>query len=139
VKQVYDWVLRRSYLIILALIVVFIVVFARTHRVADAIKRDYAASGNKTIDLPKSVPQPWQRVCVLGPYSTANAARASLGFDWNADAHSNVRDRDTVVLLIFVTRNIVVASTDYPRVDGDLSRLTGKCYPRSEARFTPVL
>jgi len=131
--------LRRSYLIILALIIVFIVAFALTHRVADAIRRDYLASGKHSINLPAAVPQKWQRVCVLGPNSTADHARALLGFDWNANAHSNVRKRDDVVLLIFVTANIVVAATDFPRADGDLARLAGKCYPRSEAIFTPVL
>jgi hypothetical protein len=136
---VINWVVRRSYLIILALFVVFIVVFARTHRIADAITRDYLASGMKIIDLPKSVPQKWQRVCVLGPRSTARDASALLGFEWNADAHSNVRERDTAILLIFATGNIVVASTDYPRADGDLAHLASKCYPRSAARFTPVL
>jgi hypothetical protein len=130
------WLARRSYLVVLALLLLFLFFYARSHRLADAIERDYLASGMTTIDLPRSVPQAWQRVCVLGPYSSARDAGALLGFDWNADAHSRVRDHEDAVLLIFASGNIVVGAADYPRADGDLSPLASHCYPRSAARFS---
>ncbi len=120
----------------LAAIILLVVIYARTHRLTDAIERDYLASGMKIVNLPKSVPQAWQRVCVLGPYASSKDAGALLGFDWNADAHSRVRDHQDAVLLIFVSGHIVVGAADYPRAAGDLSRLAPRCYPRAAARFT---
>ena len=131
------WLARRSYLVVLALLLLGLFAYARTHRLADAIRRAYIASGMTRIDLPAAVPHAWQRVCVLGPYSSSKDAAALLGFAWNADAHSDIRSDDTITLLVFVKDGEVVAAADYPHADGDLSSLASHCYPRAQAIFAP--
>ncbi len=110
--------------------------FARKHDLEAAIRRDFAASGNKVIDLPKSIPFAWTRVCILGPYSDAKATSALLGFAWNSDAHSNVKKDDGVTLLVFTNKNMVVGAVDFSR---ELAPMAGKCYPRADARFQVLL
>lgn len=46
--------MRRRYLVALALLIALLIAYARTHRLADAIRRDFIASGGKVVDLPKS-------------------------------------------------------------------------------------
>ena len=110
--------------------------YARGHDLEAAIRRDFAASGSKVVDLPKSVPFAWDRVCVVGPYSDAKATGALLGFDWDSDAHSAIRSSDTIVLLVFAKQQMVVGAVDYGR---ELAPWAGKCYPRSRAVFSVLL
>ena len=110
--------------------------YTRKHDLAAAIRRDFVASGSKVVDLPKSVPFGWTRVCVVGPHADAQATSALLGFDWNSDAHSRIRSSDTTVLLVFTNKNIVLGAADYSR---ELTPWAGKCYPRSAARFRVLL
>ena len=130
------WLVRMRYLVALVLLIALLAAYARTHRLADAIRRDYIASGGKVIDLPKSVPHAWQRVCILGPYSSSKQADALLGFDWKVEAHSDIARSEDINLLIFIKGTDVVAAVDYPRADGDLGYLAPSCYLRTNARFT---
>ncbi len=123
---------RWSWLLVLAALGAVFIWYWRTHDLESAIRRDAAASGGKLVDLPKSVPFPWSQVCIMGPGSNGDAAKALLGFDWNADAHSDVRDDADVVLLIFTNKNMVVGAVDYSR---ELLPWAGKCHARKLARF----
>ena len=126
-------VARWSWLLVLAVLAAVFMWYWRTHDLEQAIRRDVAASGGKLVDLPKSVPFPWTQVCVMGPGSDSQAAKALLGFDWDADAHSDVRDDDSVVLLIFTNKNMVVGAVDYSR---ELAPWAGTCHLREQAKFT---
>ena len=104
--------------------------------VAEAIYRDFQHSGKKSVNLGTAVPQPWQRVCIIGPYTDNAATHAALGFKWDSDKVSNVATDDTVVLLAFVDHADKVAFfTNYPRGQGDFSNLSRQCFDRSHARF----
>ena len=127
---------RWSWVLVLAALLAVYVWYAKMHDLHAAIRRDFVASGNKVIDLPKSVPFLWTRVCVLGPYSDTKTTSALLGFEWNSDAHSDVKDDEGVTLLVFAHKKMVVGAVDYSR---EMAPLAGKCYPRSEARFQVLL
>jgi hypothetical protein len=122
---------RWSWVLVLAVLVAVFVWFIGRHNLEADIRRDFSASGGKLVDLPKSVPFPWDRVCVAAPYATPAATSAMLGFDWNSDAHSQVRN-DGVVLLMFATDTMVVGAADFSR---ELMPWAGKCYLREDARF----
>jgi hypothetical protein len=130
------WLVRMRYMVVLVLLIALLAAYARTHRLADAIRRDYIASGGKVVDLPKSVPHAWQRVCILGPYSSSRQADALLGFAWKVEAHSDIASSEDINLLIFIKGTDVVAAVDYPRADGDLNHLASSCYLRADAKFT---
>ncbi len=121
----------RWMLVFIPLVAVF-VWFNNRHSLADKIRRDFVASGGTRVDLPKSVPFVWTRVCILGPYSPAAETSRLLGFAWNSDAHSRVLKSEDVVLLVFATDKLVIGSADFSR---ELLTLAGKCYARADARF----
>ena len=125
---------RWSWLLVLAAVLAAYAWYSRKHDLAAAIRRDFVASGDKVVDLPKSVPLGWTRVCVVEPYSDTKATSTLLGFDWNSDAHSDVRNG--ALLLVFANKNIVLGAADYSH---DLAPWAGKCYPRSAARFQVLL
>jgi hypothetical protein len=108
---------RWSWLLVLVALAALYFWYARGHDLEADIRRDVAASGGKLVDLPKSVPFVWNRVCVAGPYS---------------DAHSAVRGDEGVVLLVFASGDMVVGAVDYSR---ELLPWAGKCYLREAARF----
>lgn len=136
VKGAAAWLWRRSYLVVLVLLILLFVAYALTHRTADAIRRDYVASGKTIIDLPKSVPSAWQRVCVFKPYTIPADVSRALGFAWDVEAHSAIQTNERINLLVFINGWDVVAAVDYPRADGDLIRLPSTCYRRADAKFT---
>ena len=123
---------RYSWLLVLAALLAVYAWYARSHNLEAAIRRDFVASGGKVIDLPKSVPFQWDRVCIVGPYSRSKDTSALLGFEWDSDAHSNVSDDDGVALLVFAANDIVVGAVDFSR---ELIARSGKCYPREQATF----
>jgi hypothetical protein len=123
---------RWSWLLVLAALMALSFWFARGHDLEADIRRDVAASGGKLVDLPKSVPFVWNRVCVAAPYTRSKAVGDMLGFEWDSDAHSDVRSDDGVVLLVFASGAMVVGAVDYSR---ELMPWAGKCYPREAARF----
>jgi hypothetical protein len=125
-------VARWSWLLVLTALAALYFWYARGHDLEADIRRDVAASGGKLVDLPKSVPFVWNRVCVAGPYSSSKTTSDMLGFDWNSDAHSAVRGDEGVVLLVFASGDMVVGAVDYSR---ELLPWAGKCYLREAARF----
>jgi hypothetical protein len=90
------------------------------------------------VDLAQAYPEPWDRVCVLGPYSDNAAAKAALGFDWDVDGNSVIHRNDGLALLLFVREQRVVAAVEHPRRSGDFSKQSGKCFSRERARFYQV-
>lgn len=127
---------RWSWLLVLAVLFAAYAWYGRKHDLEAAIRRDFIASGSQVIDLPKAVPFAWSRVCIVGPYSDAKDTSALLGFDWNSDAHSDVKNDEGVTLLVFANKNMVVGAVDFSR---ELAPREGKCYLRSDARFEVLL
>jgi hypothetical protein len=130
------WLVRMRYMVVLLLMIALLAGYALRHRLADAIRREFVASGRKVMDLPKAVPFAWQRLCVLGPYSGQAQADELLGFRWKVEAHSDIARNDGITLLIFVKDKDVVAAVDYARADGDLNYAADHCYQREDAKFT---
>lgn len=96
------------------------------------IAAQFAADG--AVDLSTAVPAPWNRACIVGPYSNPAAEGRRLGFRWPADAQSTIAGSDTVSLLVF-THGDRVAWLEHPRRSGDVSNLSGQCFLRERAGF----
>jgi hypothetical protein len=103
--------------------------------IAAAMQSAFSASGRKSLDLAIAVPRPWERVCILGPYTDNTAAAKLLGFPWDVKAQSAVGMNDGIALLLFVQGQQVVSQVDYPRTAGDFANLTQRCFTRSQAKF----
>jgi hypothetical protein len=99
------------------------------------IAAQFRDSGGGDVDLRKAYEDPWDRVCMLGPYSSNAVARKTLGFDWDAEGKTAIRRNDGIVLLLFVHSRQVVAHAEHPRNLGDFVNLSGQCFPRDRARF----
>jgi len=104
-------------------------------KISVSIAGQFRRSAGGLVDLAEANPSPWDRVCVLGPYTTNASAKKTLGFDWNAEGKSVIHRNDGITLLVFVTSNHVVDFVEHPRNLGDFATLSGKCFPRKQARF----
>jgi hypothetical protein len=101
--------------------------------ISSNIQRALSEKGG--VDLAATVPGQWERVCVLGPYSNNATASQTLGFPWDVESHSSIVSNDGISLLLFVQDSKVIAYTEHERRFGDFSNLSGRCFPRSNARF----
>jgi len=90
------------------------------------------------VDLAQAYTSPWDRVCVLGPYSDNAAAKSTLGFAWDVEGNSVVSRNDGLVLLLFVRADKVVMAVEHPRREADFAKQSGKCFSREHARFYQV-
>lgn len=99
------------------------------------IAEQFLESGRKKVDLASAVPGAWDRVCILGPYSSDAAAREALGFDWPAEKLTSIGHQDGVSLLVFVQENRVERHIEHSRAAGDFSSLSGRCFPRGKSKF----
>ena len=93
----------------------------------------FEASKTAPIDLSVVGSPSWDRVCVLSPYTTNQAAEQILGFRWDAESNTSITVSDGVNVLVFVQNQQVVAYTEHPRNKGDFSKLQPRCLPRSQA------
>lgn len=108
------------------------------HRISSSIKDQFLASGRKSVDLTAAVPGTWQRVCILGPYSSNATAKQMLSFDWDAESRSSIKNNEDISLLLFVQDHVVVDYVEHSRVAGDFTNLSGRCFSRSSAKFVQV-
>jgi len=100
-----------------------------------AIAGQFRRSAGGNVDLVEANPGAWDRVCVLGPYSDNKAAKATLGFDWDAEKLTPIKRNDGIAVLLFVRGKQVTEHVEHPRNLGDFATLSGKCIPRERARF----
>ena len=100
-----------------------------------SIAGQFRRSNGAKVDLVEANPNPWDRVCIMGPGSSNNTARNMLGFEWSPDDHSVIRRNDGISLLIFAKGNQVVDFVEHPRNLGDFANLTGQCYAPEKAVF----
>jgi hypothetical protein len=85
------------------------------------------------IDLAKIGPPTWEKVCVLGSYTTNGEAEKILGFKWDVEQKSTVTKNDGINLLVFVKGQDVLAYTEHPRNKGDFSELQSRCLSRKQS------
>jgi hypothetical protein len=100
-----------------------------------SIAGQFRRSNGGLVDLAEANPAAWERVCVLGPHSGNAAVKSLLGFDWDAEGRTAIRDNDGIALLLFVQGKQVSAFAENPRNLGDFAPLSGKCFARAHARF----
>jgi hypothetical protein len=100
-----------------------------------SIGKQFDESKGTSVNLGTAVPGGWERVCVLGPYSTNETARKALGFDWGAETKTSIATNEGISLLLFVQENKVTSYVEHPRNRGDFSNLTAQCFPREKAQF----
>ncbi|WP_257385206.1 hypothetical protein [Tahibacter caeni] len=103
-----------------------------------AIADQFSASGRRSVDLASAAPGNWDRVCVFGPYSDDAAAGQTLGFQWPAETLTDIEWNEGISLLVFVRGSSVIDYVEHSRRSGDFTNLTGRCFPRANARFLQV-
>ncbi|WP_153066026.1 MULTISPECIES: hypothetical protein [Xanthomonas] len=117
----------------LALCLILCLVACESRRIASAIQAELTETGK--VDLEQAAPGKWDRVCILGPYSTDEDAAWLVGAPWSLRGNSSAWDSDGVSALLFVRGQTVLSSVDVSRAHGDFSRQSDTCFPREKARF----
>jgi hypothetical protein len=97
------------------------------------ITAQFDASSSVPVNLGLVGPSSWDRVCVLGPYSTNEDAERVLGFKWDLERETSINLHDSFNVLVFIHNNMVVAFTEHPRHKGDFRDITPRCLERSNA------
>ncbi len=104
--------------------------------ISESIAQYFQSSGRTLVNLDEIVTIPWDRVCILGPYSDNAAATVTLGFPWDAEHQTTIVTSDSIALLLFVKDMNVVEFVEHPRIDGDFANLSRQCILREKAVFT---
>lgn len=123
---------------ILFLIILFLVVIgcdAPVSKVSEELTRQFQKSGRSFVNLADVLPIPWEKVCILGPYSDGKAVIKTLGFDWPDFPKTSIPTNESISLLIFLNKNTVVQWIEHRRQDGDFSNLSRQCFSREMAVF----
>ncbi len=108
---------------------------ASESKISDEITRQFQSSGRTFVNLAEVVSSDWDRVCILGPYSTMKHAYDTLGFAWPLDTQSSISSDDSLALLLFVKNKAVVETVEHPRRNGDFTNLSRQCFNRKKAIF----
>lgn len=100
---------------------------------SNLIEKELIKNNGKSIQLSNITSFQWQRVCIIGPYSTQEIQNRVLGFE--ADLLANSNDREST--LAFVNNNKVVYYVHHSRNKVDfLQPLKSKpCYTNNETIY----
>lgn len=128
----------RTYGLIGALVLTIAALCGCSDPASSSIAEQFSASEGRRVDLGSAVDGNWDRVCVLGPYSTDSDAAEALGFSWPAEALTDIARDDGISLLIFVREKSVLKFVEHPRRFGDFSNLSGRCFARKSAKFVQI-
>lgn len=80
---------------------------------------------------------PWDRVCILGPYTPDDKVDSLTGVQGAAEQARGIRSNDGFNVLMFVRDDRIAASIAHARNRGDFGpEVIGKCYSREEANFS---
>jgi hypothetical protein len=101
--------------------------------ISQQLTAEFDASTSAPVDLAKIGPSTWEKVCVLGPYTTNEAAEKILGFKWDVEQRSSIAKNDNINLLVFVKGREVLAYAEHPRNKGDFLKLHSKCLSRKQS------
>jgi hypothetical protein len=103
--------------------------------VSEEITRQFKSSGRTLVNLTRVFPSIWEKVCILGPYSTSKHAYETLGFAWPVEIQSTISTSDSIALLLFVNNQEIIEFVEHPRRDGDFANLSQQCFARDQAIF----
>jgi len=93
------------------------------------------ASGATSFDFADDPAFKWDRMYVFGCYSNRASVERALGFQWPDYTNTTIESSDSVVLVVFVKSEQVVAWYEQPQ-SIELGWLANdKGYSRSEAQF----
>ena len=106
-----------------------------TPTISEELTSQFQSSGRTFVNLEKVLPTGWDKVCILGPYSTPKNVYDTLGFDWPLDMLSSIATNDSISLLLFVKNQEVVEFVEHQRRDGDFANLSRQCVARKDATF----
>ena len=117
------------------LIVVFLFLSACADRneINTQIETQLHARPKGPLDLAHIGPSSWERICVLGPYTTNEQAEKVLGFKWDATGKTSIGGNDGINVLVFAKGQQVIAHTEYPRNKVDFSKMAPRCLNRNQA------
>src|SRR5262245_11419680 len=80
---------------------------------------------------------PWDRVCILGPYTPDDKVDSLTGIQGAAGQAYDIRTNEGINVLMFVREDRIAASVAHGRSRGDFGpEVVGKCYSRTEASFS---
>lgn len=79
--------------------------------------------------------QPWDKLCVIGPYATEDAAAGIVGMKKLSLGGSIITKSDSVTALVFVNGQNVAYLVDVPRATADFVKLSGQCFEKQHALF----
>jgi len=80
---------------------------------------------------------PWDKVCILGPYTPDDKVDSLRGIQGAAGQAHDIRSNDGINVLMFVRDARIAASVAHARNRGDFGReVVGKCYSREQANFS---
>ncbi len=87
------------------------------------------------IDLAKSMPGDWERLCILGPYMTNSHAKEILGVSVNISRRSNIGTSDSIALLATIQSSQVNGLYEINFKNANFTPHAGECFPKNDARF----
>lgn len=88
------------------------------------------------VDLGRAVGIPWDRLFILAPYTSFEAAQRALPGPWYPSDHDGLHRRDDICVLAFFNQDKLVERVSLQRVDVDFSELAREGgYGREEAVF----
>ncbi|WP_146093442.1 hypothetical protein [Xanthomonas pisi] len=117
----------------LALSLMLCLVACESRCIVSSIQAELTETGQ--VDLAQIAPGGWDRVCILGPYSTDEEAALLVGAPWSLRGNSSAWESDGVSALLLVRGQTVLSSVDVSRAHADFSGQSDKCFPREKARF----
>jgi hypothetical protein len=107
----------------------------------EPVSRSIAASAEKgsgtRFVLTEHTGFPWDKVCILGPYTPDDKVDSLTGIPGAARQAHDIRSNDGINVLMFVREARIAASVAHPRNQGDFGpEVVGKCYSREQAHFS---
>lgn len=80
---------------------------------------------------------PWDKVCILGPYTPDDKVDSLTGIQGAAGQAYDIRSNDGINVLMFVREGRIASSVAHGRNQGDFGpEVVGQCYSREQANFS---
>jgi len=90
----------------------------------------------KVVDFSKTVPFEYEKICILGPYTTNESAEQALGFFWDVQKETEISGNDGINLIVFIEDNKVISYVEHSRGKGDFWKLSRKCLDYANSTLT---
>ena len=126
-------------------IIFFILIFLTScsnkqeeNEISKSIYSQLKQSEWKVIDFSKIVPFQYEKVCILGPYTTNESAEQALGFYWDVQKETEISTNDGINLIVFIKENKVISYVEHSRAKGDFWKLSRKCLDYNSSILTRI-